>query len=106
MRYALLVRMFGLGLDREWALRRHGRGFFRKLWGELRTLEVCGAVRRYAAGWRLTERGMYWLMLMMSEFFESVNTYRDAMRIHVDGELAASEREREAAGARAVAAVG
>lgn len=106
LRYALLVRLFGLGLDREWALRRHGPAFFRTLWGELRTLEIGGAVRRDAAGWRLTERGMYWLMLMMSEFFESVNTYRDAMRIHVHEELAAPEREREAAAARAWAASG
>ena len=30
---------------------------------------------------------MYWLMLMMSEFFESVNAYRDAMRAHVHAEL-------------------
>lgn len=90
MRYALLVRMFGLGLDREWALRRHGRKFFRTLWGELRTLEWLGASTRDAAGWRLTERGRYWLMLMMSEFFESVNTYRDAMRLHVRDELAAT----------------
>jgi coproporphyrinogen III oxidase-like Fe-S oxidoreductase len=67
MRYALLVRMFGLGLDREWAQRRHGARFFRKVWGELRTLEVLGAARRDPRGWRLTERGMYWLMLMMSE---------------------------------------
>jgi coproporphyrinogen III oxidase-like Fe-S oxidoreductase len=82
MRYALLVRMFGLGLDREWALQRHGKKFFRTVWGELRTLELLGAARRDAHGWRLTERGMYWLMLMMSEFFESVNAYREAMRVH------------------------
>ena len=96
MRYALLVRMFGLGLDREWAMKRHGPKFFRTLWGELRTLEVLGAARRDAHGWRLTERGMYWLMLMMSEFFESVNAYRDAMRIHVHEELEAAQRERDA----------
>ena len=35
----------------------------------------------------VTGRGMFWLMLMMSEFFESVNTYRDAMRAHVKEEL-------------------
>jgi coproporphyrinogen III oxidase-like Fe-S oxidoreductase len=92
MRYTLLVRMFGLGLDREWALRRHGPRFFRTLWGELRTLEVLGAARRDAHGWRLTERGMYWLMLMMSEFFESVNVYRDAMRVHIHEELEAAQR--------------
>jgi menaquinone C8-methyltransferase len=92
MRYALLVRMFGLGVDREWALRRHGRKFFRHLWGELLTLQLLGAARRDAHGYRLTERGMYWLMLMMSEFFESVNVYRDAMRAHIRDELSASER--------------
>ena len=73
-------------LDREWALQRHGPGFFRTVWGELRTLEVLGAAQRDARGWRLTDRGMYWLMLMMSEFFGSVNGYRDAMRAHVQTE--------------------
>jgi coproporphyrinogen III oxidase-like Fe-S oxidoreductase len=90
LRYTLLVRMFGLGLEREWARRRHGRKFFWRLWGELRTLEVLGAAKRSAWGWKLTPNGSYWLMLMMSEFFEAVNTYRDAMRAHVQGELAAT----------------
>lgn len=87
MRYTLLVKMFGLGLDRAWAQARYGSRFFRKLWGELRTLEVLGAATRDAQGWRLTGRGMFWLMLMMSEFFESVNAYRDAMRQRVAAEL-------------------
>lgn len=86
MRYNLLMRMFGLRLDRERVLRRHGPRFFRKLWGELRTLEWLGAVNRDDRGWQLTERGMYWLMLMMSAFFESVNGYRDAMRAHIRDE--------------------
>lgn len=83
MRYALLVRMFGLGLDRAWARRHHGPGFFWRLWGELFTLEVLGAARRDERGWQLTESGRYWLMLMMAEFFQSVNAYRDAMRNRV-----------------------
>lgn len=86
MRYSLLVKMFGLRLDRQWALRRHGACFFRRVWGELRTLEWRGAARRDERGWQLTERGMYWLMLMMCAFFESVNEYRDAMRAHVHEE--------------------
>ena len=90
MRYSLLVRMFGLGLDRAWVFRRHGRKFFWRLWGELRTLEWLGAARRNTGGWQLTEEGMYWLMLMMAEFFESVNGYRDAMRAHVHEELEAT----------------
>jgi coproporphyrinogen III oxidase-like Fe-S oxidoreductase len=87
MRYSLLVKMFGLRLDREWAARRHGAVFFRRVWSELRTLEWLGAAQRDERGWRLTERGMYWLMLMMCSFFESVNEYRDAMRAHVQEEL-------------------
>ncbi len=87
MRYTLLVRMFGLRLDRAWVLERYGPRFFRKLWGEFRTLEWLGAARRDATGWQLTDRGMFWLMLMMSAFFESVNAYREAMRAHVREEL-------------------
>jgi menaquinone C8-methyltransferase len=87
MRYSLLVKMFGLHLDREWVLRHHGSAFFRKMWGELRTLEVLGAATRDGTGWRLTERGMYWLMLMMCAFFESVSEYRASMRAHVQEEM-------------------
>jgi coproporphyrinogen III oxidase-like Fe-S oxidoreductase len=87
MRYSLLAKMFGLRLDREWVLRRYGPRFFRRLWGELRTLEWLGAARRGERGWLLTERGMYWLMLMMCAFFESVAEYREAMRAHIPAEL-------------------
>jgi len=86
MRYTLLVRMFGLGLDREWARQRHGRGFLLRLWPELLTLRTLGAASRDRTGWRLTERGMFWLMLMMSEFFESVNAYREVMRLRAEKE--------------------
>jgi len=88
MRYSLLVKMFGLRLDREWALRRYGPRFFRRLWGELRTLKLLGAARRDQRGWQLTERGMYWLMLMMSAFYESVAQYREAIRAHIVEEMA------------------
>ncbi len=91
MRYALLVRLFGLGLERDWALRHHGPKFFRRLWGELLSLKLLGATTRDTRGWRLTEKGRYWLMLMMAEFFQSVNAYRDAMRAHAADEQVAAE---------------
>lgn len=103
MRYALLVRMFGLGLDRAWALENFGPKFFRRLWGELRTLEILGAAVPDATGWRLTEGGRYWLMLMMAAFFESVNAYRDAMRAHVEQEERAAKPVVIAPRARAAA---
>ena len=87
LRYTLLVRMFGLHMDEASVRAQHGAKFFRRLWGELLTMRVLGAARRDERGWHLNERGMYWLMLMMSAFFESVNHYRDAMRAHVKDEL-------------------
>ncbi len=87
LRYTLLVRMFGLYLDHAAVLKQHGPRFFRKLRGELLTMRLLGAAHRDVHGWRLNERGMFWLTLMMSAFFESVNNYRDAMRAHVNQEL-------------------
>lgn len=89
MRYGLLVRLFGLGLDRAAAREHYGPRFFRTVWPEIAALTALGAVQTTERGWKLTERGMYFLMLMMSEFFESVNGYRDAMRAHVQAENAA-----------------
>jgi coproporphyrinogen III oxidase-like Fe-S oxidoreductase len=93
MRYDLLVKIFGLRLDRRWALQRHGPRFFRRVWGELRMLEWLGAAKRDVEGWVLTERGMSWLVLVMSAFFVSVNEYRDAMRRHVIREFLADDRQ-------------
>jgi hypothetical protein len=80
MRYTLLVKLFGLELDFAGARARHGWLFHVRLLGELLTLRLLGAVERGPHGWVPTMRGRYWLMLMMSEFFESVNAYRDEMR--------------------------
>ena len=80
MRYSLLVKMFGLRLDRDWALQRYGPRFFRRVSAELRSLEWLGAAQRDERGWQLTERGLFWLMLMMAAFFESVAKCREAMR--------------------------
>ena len=93
MRYDLLMKMFGRRLDRNWALRRYGPKFFRKLWPELRALEWLGAARRDEQSWQLTRCGMYWLMLMMSAFFEAVSEYREKMRAHVHDELACPGEE-------------
>lgn len=90
MRYTLLVRLFGLGLDRDWVRRHHGRKFLLRVWPELLSLRLLGASTRDEKGWGLTERGMFWLMLMMSQFFESVNACRETMRLR-----AAVEAEQE-----------
>ena len=37
----------------------------------------------------LTDKGMYCWVLMMAEFFNAVNSFRDAMRQHIRAELEA-----------------
>jgi coproporphyrinogen III oxidase-like Fe-S oxidoreductase len=87
MRYDLLMRLFGLRLDRDWVRRRYGARFERALWPELTGLRLLGAVAEDERGWRLTDRGMFLWVLMMSAFFESVNEFRAQMRAQIPAEL-------------------
>jgi len=87
MQYDLLVRLFGLRLDRDWVRGRYGRRFERALAGELLAFRLLGAIRADANGWSLTDRGMYLWVQMMSAFFESVNAFREQMRHQIRAEL-------------------
>ncbi|MCC7198071.1 MAG: coproporphyrinogen III oxidase family protein [Gammaproteobacteria bacterium] len=91
LRYDLLVRLFGLSLEDDWLERRYGGNFRLRLAPEMLGLSLVGAVRRREGGWDLTERGMYLWVLMMSAFFESVNVFREDMRLHIREELEANE---------------
>ena len=90
MRYDFLVRGFGLSL-RYAQLRRHGAAFWLYMAPELVSMRVAGAIRFTAGGIELTEVGRYWWVLMMAEFFNAVNDFRDQMRLHIRAELAAEE---------------
>ena len=48
---------------------------------------LAGALTEDDEAWRLTDRGMYYWVLMMSEFFESVNRFRETMRARIRAEL-------------------
>jgi hypothetical protein len=87
MQYDLLVRLFGLRLERRWVRERYGPRFERALWLELRSLAALGMLRGDAAGWSLTDRGMRLWVQMMSAFFESVNAFREQMRHQIRAEL-------------------
>jgi menaquinone C8-methyltransferase len=87
MRYDLLVRMFGLRLEKSWVRARYGERFERTLRPELLGLEMIGAIAEDEQGWSLTPRGMFLWVRMMSAFFESVDEFREQMRLHIDDEL-------------------
>ena len=54
---------------------------------ELLAMRMVGATRHDADAIRLTRRGMYCWVLMMAEFFNSVNSVREQMREHIRAEL-------------------
>jgi coproporphyrinogen III oxidase-like Fe-S oxidoreductase len=87
MRYDLLVRMFGLRMEKNWVRARYGERFERALRPELLGLKFIGAIAEDERGWSLTPRGMFLWVRMMSAFFESVDEFREQMRRHIDDEL-------------------
>lgn len=86
-RYEMLLKLFGLRMDREWMRQRFGPRFEASMAFELAALRLAGALRKDARGYALTERGMYLWVLQMSAFFESVNVFREQMRAHIHAEL-------------------
>jgi coproporphyrinogen III oxidase-like Fe-S oxidoreductase len=93
LRYDLMMRLFGLRLDREWLRAKYGRHVELKLWPELTALRALGAIVEDARGWRLTDRGMLIWVIMMSSFYESVNEFRAQMRAQIPAELEEDEAE-------------
>jgi coproporphyrinogen III oxidase-like Fe-S oxidoreductase len=87
MRYDFLVRLFGGRLEREFIRRRYGSAFWLQLAPELLAMRLIGATRHEPGAIRLTERGMYCWVLMMAEFFNSVNAVREQMRANIRAEL-------------------
>jgi coproporphyrinogen III oxidase-like Fe-S oxidoreductase len=87
MRYDLLVRLFGLRMEKDWVRARYGERFERTLRPELVGLKVLGAIAEDEQGWSLTPRGMFLWVRMMSAFFESVDEFREQMRSRISDEL-------------------
>jgi menaquinone C8-methyltransferase len=82
-----LNRLFGLELSKAWVAERWGGEFEARLWYALDAMKAVGALTEDESAWRLTDRGMYYWVLMMSEFFESVNRFRETMRARIRAEL-------------------
>jgi coproporphyrinogen III oxidase-like Fe-S oxidoreductase len=92
MRYDYLVRLFGLELPRDYLRRKFGRAFWLRMAPELLAMRLIGATRHDADAIRLTPLGMYCWVLMMAEFFNTVNVLREQMRLNIRAELDARAR--------------
>jgi menaquinone C8-methyltransferase len=87
MRYDYLVRLFGRSLPYDYVRRKYGRAFWLRMAPEVLSMRALGATRHDADAIRLTPVGMYCWVLMMAEFFNAVNAFRDEMRLHIRDEL-------------------
>ncbi|MDJ0698581.1 MAG: coproporphyrinogen III oxidase family protein [Woeseiaceae bacterium] len=83
MRYFLLMQLFGGRLNLVDASERFGRSFYRVLLPELTGLRLIGAIRKRGNELSLTESGQYLWVMMMREFFGSVNDFRERMRLQI-----------------------
>ena len=80
MQYHLLVRLFAGALSLDAADRVFERRFGRTLLPEIAGLRAIGAVSKTGRTLRLTESGQYLWVMLMREFFSSVNEFRERMR--------------------------
>jgi len=86
MRYYLLMNLFGGSLDLSVASDRFDRSFRKSLAPELAGLRLIGAVRKVGDRLTLTESGQYLWVMIMREFFASVNDFREKMRLQISAE--------------------
>lgn len=87
MQYDFMVKLFGLKMDRDYLVRKYGFQSRLMMLPELAFLRLAGGLH-YDGHWiRLTKRGMYLWVILMSEFFNSLNAFREHMRdeVHLEG---------------------
>ncbi len=82
-RYTFLMGLFGLKLDLDVFRHRFGCSIWRLLGPEYLFFLMTGALHRTSSNIRLTERGRYYWVVMMREFFTGVDNFRDMSRAAV-----------------------
>ncbi len=86
--YDFLMKLFGLTLNLDELTKKHGVSASRWLMPEIGFFLFTGALRKDGAILTLTTRGRYYWVIMMREFFVSVNNFRDYCRSVVNLSLA------------------
>ena len=79
--YFFLMKLFGLELDKRAFEQKFGRPYTRELFFETLLLRLARAISETDSTIQLTDRGRYYWVMAMREFFIAVDTMRDACRI-------------------------
>ncbi len=78
--YYFLMKLFGLSLDKQDFAAKFGKTYSRAMWPFPPLLRLSGSVTEDATHVRLTDRGRYYWVAAMREFFIAVDTMRDRCR--------------------------
>lgn len=76
-RYDFLMKLFGLKLDIPFLRKKYGGRGIWYLWREIFAFLLVGGLRYNRGTFYLTDRGRYYWVVMMREFFTAVNNFRD-----------------------------
>lgn len=79
-RYDFLMKLFGLELDLKALTKKNGVSAYRYLWPEILFFRLTGGLTKRGDKLILTEKGRYYWVVMMREFFIGVNNFRDYCR--------------------------
>lgn len=82
-RYDFLMKLFGLELDLAALTRKKGVSAYRYLWPEILFFLLTGGLKKRGDRLVLTEKGRYYWVVMMREFFIGVNNFRDYCRSRI-----------------------
>jgi len=85
LRYDFLMKLFGMKLDLDHLNTRYRIKIYKHLWPEITFFRLVGGLKKLGNVLVLTERGQYYWVLMMREFFIGVNNFRDFCRAELLG---------------------
>jgi coproporphyrinogen III oxidase-like Fe-S oxidoreductase len=80
IRYDFLMKLFGMKLDIPALQKKYEGQFLKHIWLDLVAFRLAGGLRYDPPDYYLTPRGRYYWVIMMREFFISVNNFRDFCR--------------------------
>ncbi len=83
LRYSFLMDLFGLKMERAEFRQRFGKDIWRLMPLEATFFSMVGGIRIDKDSITLTERGQYYWVIMMREFFTGVDNFRDISRAAV-----------------------
>ncbi len=76
IRYDFIMKLFGLEMATAPVRAQYGGRLIRYLWSDIAAFMMAGGLRYHRGTFYLTDRGRYYWVIMMREFFTAVNNFR------------------------------